>query len=257
MNRPVDHFTLAGKRALVIAADAPAGRAVSRAFVEAGAQLALGVSIAAAQSDDLRREIGTAAANCAHFVDLSHPESVDSAVRQAAARLGGLDILICCADLFHARPLTETTDQDLNAIMATNFMVPFSAVRTAATVMRQSGSGGRIVLVSHVLGERGLPNTSAYGAAHAATQSLVRAAARELGPAGITVNAIALGWMDWMRDRIPPGDQEAERAVRFTILKRAGKPEDIGPMAVWLAGGASGFVSGQVFHLDGGLTQHI
>lgn len=258
MNVGVDHFNLKGKRALVLAADSPAGHAVARALGEAGADLAMGMSIHASSGDDLHKEIVGLGSKCMQFaLDLSATQCAAHAVRQGAAALGGLDILACCVDVFHARPLSETTDEDLQAVMLTNFAIPFSAVRTAAVLMRQTGNGGRILLLTHVLGERGLPNTSVYGAAHAATQNLVRTLGRELGPDGITINAISLGWMDWMNDRIRPEDEDADRAVRFTILKRAGRPEDVGPMAVWLVGSAAGYVTGQIFHLDGGLTQHI
>ncbi len=60
-----------------------------------------------------------------------------------------------------------------------------------------------------------------------------------------------------MDDRIDHTDPEAERAIRFTIAKRAGEPEEIGPMAVWLSGSGAGYVTGQIFPLDGGLTQHL
>ncbi len=115
----------------------------------------------------------------------------------------------------------------------------------------------RQVLVTHVLGERGLPNTSAYAAAHGAVHNLIRALAQEVAPHGIAVNGIALGWMEWMDDRLDLNDVEADRAVRFTIAKRVGTPEDVGPIAVWLAGTGVGFVTGQIFPVDGGLTQHL
>ncbi len=60
-----------------------------------------------------------------------------------------------------------------------------------------------------------------------------------------------------MEDRLDPQNEEAGRAIRFTISKRAGKPEDIGPMAVWLSGTGAGFVTGQIFAVDGGLLQHL
>jgi len=116
---------------------------------------------------------------------------------------------------------------------------------------------GHIVLATHVLGERGLPNCAAYGAAHAATQNMIRALAQELGPYGITINGISLGWMDWMDDRIDDSDENARRAVRFTIAKRAGRADEVGPMAVWLCGSGAGYVSGQIFAIDGGLLQHL
>ncbi len=141
--------------------------------------------------------------------------------------------------------------------MMANFASSFAAAQTAVTHMLSQGNGGNIVLLTHVLGERGLPNTTIYSAAHGALHNFIRALAQEVAPASISVNGIALGWMDWMTDRLDETDPEAARAVRFTISKRAGTPQDIGPMAVWLAGSGVGFVTGQVFPLDGGLTQHL
>ena len=138
----------------------------------------------------------------------------------------------------------------------TNFALPYFACQAALPFIRQR-ENGNIVLVTSVLGERGLPNTSAYSAAHGAVFNFIRAMAQELAPIGISINGIELGWMDWMDDRINMKDENAARAVRFTISKRAGTAEDIGPLAVWLSGSGVGFVTGQIFPLDGGLTQHL
>jgi NAD(P)-dependent dehydrogenase (short-subunit alcohol dehydrogenase family) len=123
--------------------------------------------------------------------------------------------------------------------------------------MLQQRQGGNIVLVTHVLGERGLRNTSVYAAAHGAVHNLIRALAQEIAPHGISINGIALGWMEWMGDRLDRTDEEANRALRFPIIKRAGIAADVGPIAVWLAGTAIGYVTGQLFPVDGGLTQHL
>jgi NAD(P)-dependent dehydrogenase (short-subunit alcohol dehydrogenase family) len=123
--------------------------------------------------------------------------------------------------------------------------------------MRQQGKGGNIVLITQVLGERGLPNCSVYAAAHGAVFNFIRALAQEVAAERVSVNGIELGWMDWMTDRIDPSDEEAQRALRFTMSKRAGTANDVGPIAVWLSGSGVGFVTGQIFALDGGLTQHL
>ena len=141
--------------------------------------------------------------------------------------------------------------------MEANYAIPFYACQAAIEAMAAQGGGGNIVLLTHVLGERGMANASAYAAAHGAVHNLIRALAQETAPQGIMVNGVALGWMDWMQDRLPEDDPEAERAVRFTISKRAGRPDDVGPIAVWLSGTGVGFVTGQIFPLDGGLTQHL
>jgi 3-oxoacyl-[acyl-carrier protein] reductase len=254
----LEHFDLSRQRAVVLGADTPGGAAVARAYAEAGADILLCVSERNENVEALRRDCAALGANCELFVsDLSTPGCAGEAVHHAVRAMGGLDILAICPDVFLAKPISDTSDKELNHILTTNFRVPFAAIRAATREMRERTQGGRLLLLTHVLGERGLPNTSAYGAAHAATQNLVRTLGRELGPDGITINAISLGWMDWMNDRIDPDDEEAARALRFAILKRAGRPDDVGPMAVWLSGSGAGYITGQIFHLDGGLTQHL
>lgn len=216
---------------MLIGAETRAGGAIAEAFNEAGASV--------------------------FNTNVLKSEDVRASVESAKSELGGIDILVSCPELFLAKPITDTTDEEVRLIMEYNFFCQYSAVRAATDVMTENEGNSNIILVTHVLGERGLPNTSAYGAAHGATQNLVRNMAQELGGTGVSINAISLGWMDWMDDRINSKDEEAARAVRFTISKRPGKGEDIGPMAVWLAGTGVGYVTGQVFTIDGGLLQHL
>ena len=164
------------------------------------------------------------------------------------------DIVAIAHDAFLAKPIGEIDDGEFEHVLAANLGAVFAAMRAAEGAMRRPG---RIVVVTSVLGERGLPNCSAYAAAHGAVHNLIRAVAQELAPAGISVNGIALGWMDWMDDRLDPTNPEAARAVRFTILKRPGTPDDVGALAVWLSGSGAGFVTGQIFTADGGLTTHL
>jgi NAD(P)-dependent dehydrogenase (short-subunit alcohol dehydrogenase family) len=227
----IEHYDLSGRRTVVVGANTPAGSAIAAALTEAGAT----VSSVDATEDAV---------------------AAGSAVERARDELGGLEIAVSATDLFFAKPIAEVTDAELARVTAANFSLPFAVARAAAGALAESVSG-RLILVSHVLGERGVTNTSAYGAAHAATQSLVRTLSQELGPQGTAVNGISLGWMEWMHDRLDPADQEAMRAVRFPIMKRTGTGEDVGPMAVWLSGTGAGYVSGQIFTIDGGLLQHL
>jgi NAD(P)-dependent dehydrogenase (short-subunit alcohol dehydrogenase family) len=231
MGSAVEHFDLTDRNALVISAETPAGRAIADAYAEAGARVT---------------RLNTLSA-----VD------VGPAVRRAAADMGGLQVLASAADRFLAKPVTAITPDELAEVVMANYTVQFYACQAAIEVMLRRGQGGNIVLVTHVLGERGLPNTSAYAAAHGAVHNLIRALAQEIAPLGISINGIALGWMEWMHDRLDRSDAEADRALRFPIIKRAGVPEDVGPIAVWLAGTAVGYVTGQIFPVDGGLTQHL
>ena len=119
-----------------------------------------------------------------------------------------------------------------------------------------SRSRGRIINVASVLGDRGLPNASAYCAAQAGILNLSRALAQEWAAQGITVNAIACGWMD---DSPALGDPspDANQTVRFIPMKRPGTGDDVAPLALYLASDASGYVTGQVLYVDGGLSVHL
>src|SRR5919108_1198596 len=227
----VEHFDLTGRKALVLSAETPAGHAIAEAYAEAGARV---------------RRLNTLGAG-----------EVGAAVKRAAADMGGLQILASAADRFLAKPVTTITPDELAEVMLANYATQFYACQAGIEVMLRQRQGGAIVLVTHVLGERGLPNTSAYAAAHGAVHNLIRALAQEIAPEGISVNGIALGWMEWMHDRLNRTDEEANRALRFPIIKRAGVAADVGPIAVWLAGTAVGYVTGQLFPVDGGLTQHL
>jgi NAD(P)-dependent dehydrogenase (short-subunit alcohol dehydrogenase family) len=227
----VEHFDLSGRNALVLSVETPVGQAIAEAYVEAGARVTGLNTLPAGE--------------------------VGPAVKRAAADMGGLQILASAPDRFLAKPVTAITPDELAEVFMANYTTQFYACQTGIDVMLQQGIGGNIVLVTHVLGERGLPNTSVYAAAHGAVHNLIRALAQEIAPHGISINGVALGWMDWMHDRLDRNDQEANRALRFPIIKRAGVPEDVGPIAVWLAGSGVGYVTGQIFPVDGGLTQHL
>jgi NAD(P)-dependent dehydrogenase (short-subunit alcohol dehydrogenase family) len=227
----VEHFDLSGRNALVLSAETPAGTAVAEAYAEAGANVTRLPTLPAGE--------------------------VGPAVKRSAGEMGRLHILASAPDRFLAKPVAAITPDELQEVMTANYATQFYACQAGIEVMLRQGTGGNIVLVTHVLGGRGLPNTSAYAAAHGAVHNLIRALAQEVAPDGISINGVALGWMDWMDDRLDQTDEEARRALRFPIVKRAGSPADVGPIAVWLAGTAVGYVTGQVFPVDGGLTQHL
>lgn len=256
------YFDLSGKKALVIGADNPAGAAIARAYAEAGADVALCALTpdeAVMRARAVRRDIEAMGRRAPEYImDVTLGKNVQVTMRQIVKELGGLDMVTVAPDLFLAKPIAKITDTDLARVMQVNFSSHFFAIRAASEEFRRQGQPGRIVCVTSVLGERGLPHTTAYGAAHGAVQNLVRGAAQELAADGIMVNGIALGWMDWMDDRIDPNDEEAQRAVRFVAMRRKGQPEEVGPLAVYLSSEvATRYITGQIFPVDGGLLQHL
>jgi NAD(P)-dependent dehydrogenase (short-subunit alcohol dehydrogenase family) len=256
-----DAFDLTGKRALVIGAGAPAGRAIALALAEAGATLA--VSSITNDGDDMFRakkvhdEI-TKSGRRSMVVgtDVTLGAGVQVMVRQVAKELGGIDILVNAPDLFLGKPAAETTDIEFNRVMQVNLAGTFHACRAVGKEMLKQGTTARIINVSSVLGERGLANAAAYCAAQAGVLNLTRALAQEWGPHNITVNAIAQGWMEYS-PAIGDPNPEANQTVRFVPMKRAGKADEVAALALYLASDSSGYVSGQVLFVDGGLTTHL
>ena len=230
MSVDVEHFDHTGRNVIIIGNTTPVVETLHRAYLEAGALVT--------------------AIEC-------RPGEVAERLPETIAAHGSLDVLVTAFDLFQAKPITEVTSDDLGSLFVGNCASVFTAAKLAIAAMTEQNHGGRIIAITQVLGQRGLPNVSVYAAAHGAVHNMVRALAQEVAPREITVNGIALGWMNWMWDRLDPEDPDAARAVRFAISKQTGKPEDIGAMAVWLSGSGAGFVTGQIMPVDGGLTQHI
>ncbi|MSQ42414.1 MAG: SDR family oxidoreductase [Dehalococcoidia bacterium] len=243
---------LSGRKAMVVGAEHPAAGAIARAYAAAGADVALCVLTAddaVLRARAVRRDIEAMGRRAIEYVmDVTLGKNVEVTTRQVVKELGGLDIVASAPDLFLARPIARITNSELARVLAVNFSSQFFVVRAVVEEFRRARRPGRIVLVTSVLGERAVADVTAYAAAHGAVRSLVRAAALEVAGEGITVNAIALGWMEGMDGRIDPDDPHAQRA---------GRPEDVGPLAVYLSSEtAAGDVTGQVFTIDGGLPPH-
>jgi NAD(P)-dependent dehydrogenase (short-subunit alcohol dehydrogenase family) len=256
-----DAFDLTGKRALVVGAGAPAGRAIALALAEAGATLA--VSSITNDGDDMFRakRVHDEITKSGHRsmvvgTDVTLGAGVQVMVRQVAKELGGIDILVNAPDLFLGKPAAETTDIEFNRVMQVNLAGTFHACRAVGKEMLKQGTAARIINVSSVLGERGLANAAAYCAAQAGVLNLTRALAQEWGPHHITVNAIAQGWMEYS-PAIGDPNPEANQTVRFVPMKRAGKADEVAALALYLASDSAGYVSGQVLFVDGGLTTHL
>jgi 3-oxoacyl-[acyl-carrier protein] reductase len=254
------HFDLTGKRAMVVGVENPAARAVALAYAEAGADVAvctLRADESVMEARKLRKQIEEMGRRSSDYVmDVTLGRNVQVTTRQITKELGGLDIVCSAPDLFLAKPIGRVSDTELASVIQVNFSSQFFVVRSAIGEMQKNEGGGRIVLITQVLGERGLANTAAYSAAHGATYNLVRAVSQEVGHLGIGINGIALGWMDWHQDRIDD-DENAQRALRFPIMKRPGTAEEVGGLAVYLSGSGVGYVTGQIVPLDGGLLQHL
>ncbi len=175
--------------------------------------------------------------------DVCDPAAVADAVTSIDREAGRLDVVIHAAGISRDGRLWKLGPDDWAAVLETNLTSAFHVLHAAVPVMRRAGSGS-VVLISSINGERGKVGLSAYAASKGGLNALARTAARELGGFGIRVNAVAPGWIDTPLIRT--------RALEESVLGRAGTPDDVARVVVWLSGALAHHVTGQVIRVDGG-----
>ncbi len=253
---PVEGFDLSGKKALVIGAGSAVGRAIALALKETGAEVAVtSTRKDAADSDAAEETARLLGGATARSMDATSASQVNEAVDEAFQRMGRLDILVNCPDLFLAKPTAETSDAEWEKVFAANLSSVFFACRAAGPRMANQGYG-RIINVASGLGERGLPNCSAYCAVKGGVYNLSRALAEEWAANGVTVNVIAPGWLEGSPGLGDPDPRE-NRLLRYIPMRRAGKPDELGPITVWVASDSAGYLTGRTLFVDGGLLAHL
>ena len=253
-------FDLSGKKALVVGTGNPLAREIALGFAECGADVA--VASATLDGDEvmeakrISKEVTKLGrASFAQGWDVSLPTNVQVGLKQLGKEFGQPTVLVYNADSVLAKPIEKTTDAEFARIQQVNMSGAFFAARSF--LKEYPGSEpGRIIFVSTIFAKRGTANMAAYAAAKAGVVGLSAALSQELGERGITSNCIATGWMDWTPGR---GSDEvgANRLLRYIPMRRFGHSGEVAALAVLLASDASGYLNGQVFHVDGGVSQHL
>lgn len=245
-----DLIELSGKRALVTGGGKGIGAAISARLVEAGAVVTIADLDADAAIDAGR--LGADFVEC----DIADADQLCHAVDVGAGE-AGLDILVNNAGIFPTTgPLTEVSDEFVDRMLDVNVRAQFSATREAASRMPH---GGSIVNLASIAALGGGANISAYAASKAAVVALTRASARELGPKGIRVNAIAPGIIDTpgVQEQMQPlraGGLDIDARIAANPVGRRGLPDHIARAALFLVSDLAEFVSGHLLVVDGGST---
>jgi 3-oxoacyl-[acyl-carrier protein] reductase len=183
------------------------------------------------------------------------PEQMQQAARHAAAELGGIDICVCNAGVYPVIPFEDTTVEDWRRIMSVNLDGTFYLTRAVLPYLKRSAAG-RIVLIASAVVWLGPPGMVAYTASKAALIGYARALASELGPFGITVNAITPSMIPTETAISTGVTRSLDRVVAGQAIGRAQQPEDLVSTLLYLCDPASAFVTGSAINVDGGFAKH-
>ncbi|MCP2343076.1 SDR family NAD(P)-dependent oxidoreductase [Actinomadura rupiterrae] len=264
---PASPFTpgplLAGRRVLVVGAgtspsddpDAPPGngRAIALAAAREGAAVAcsdLDAAAARRTAGMITDEGGTAHALPA--ADAADPGAAARTVEQAAAALGGLDGLVHNAGIGIGYGLAGTDPADWDRVLAVNLRAPFLSARAALPLLEP---GAAIVLIGSLAGTKPGSRSPSYDASKAGLTGLLRHLAAEAAPRGVRANLLAPGLIDTVMGRAASaGNADRDRTARLVPLGRQGTAHEVAAAAGFLLSDRASYITGQVLHVDGGLS---
>jgi NAD(P)-dependent dehydrogenase (short-subunit alcohol dehydrogenase family) len=244
----IDKFRIRGQVALVTGAARNLGKAIAISLAEAGADVVLAsrsLNEMKKIEDEIVRMGGRASAI---FLDVTDPEQVEKAVNQIVKDFGRIDILVNNAAARSSKPILEISVEEWKNVIDTNLTGVFLCCKAVGPHMIRQG-GGRIINISSRAGIQGIANRVAYCSSKGGLNQLTKALAMEWAPHKILVNAIAPGIMN--TSTAQKSIQSGTRTIDIP-LKRAGEPEEIAPLVLYLASEAGSYMTGEVIVIDGG-----
>jgi 3-oxoacyl-[acyl-carrier protein] reductase len=251
-------LSLAGKVALITGGSRGIGAAAVRMFAAADANVVFSYQKARAQADALVAECG---ADKCHAVasELNSPEAARLLVAATVEHFGRIDILVANHGVWPAEdvPIDRISDEQWRSTIAINLDAVFGLVKHSVAAMKAqkkaSGAAGHIVLISSTSGQRGEAFHCDYSSTKGALISMTKSLGAELAKDGIYVNCVAPGWVDTDMSRPALDDPiTSEKVLRTIPLGRVGKPEEIAAPILFLCTEHAGFITGEIFNVNGG-----
>ena len=250
------NLSLNSKVALITGGSRGIGAAAVRMFVKAGAKVVFNYQSAKAQADELVRECG--AANCrAVQSDLSTTAAAQQLVAEAISAFGRLDIMVANHGIWPPEdaPIDKMTEEQWHRTIAVNLDSVFALVKHSVAQMKKQGGtpAGHIVLVSSTAAQRGEAFHCDYAATKGALISMVKGLSSELARDKIYINSVAPGWVDTDMSASALNDPPTRAKIFGTIpMGRVGTPDEIAGPILFLCTPLAGFITGEVFNVNGG-----
>ncbi len=243
---------LSGKIALVTGGSRGIGRAVCLKLAALGARVAVNYVSRPDAADETVAAIKAAGGDAFTIqFDIGNATEVQDAFKKLLADCGRIDILVNNAGITRDGLLLKMKDEDWDQVLNTNLKGAFNSIRAAYRPMMKQ-RGGRIINITSVIGFAGNAGQANYAAAKAGLMGLTKSAARELASRGVTVNAVAPGYI--VTDMTDELSEEVKNKVLSEIpMGLLGAPEDIAGAVAYLASDAARYVTGQVIHVNGGM----
>jgi 3-oxoacyl-[acyl-carrier protein] reductase len=238
--------------AVVTGASRGIGRAIAVALAAEGAKIAINYASNSTAADQLVEEITAAGGEATAIqADISKVDSVDALIKTVTDQWGRIDILVNNAGITRDTLLLRMKPEDWQAVIDTNLTGVFLCTRAVSKLMLKQKSG-RIINIASVAGQMGNPGQANYSAAKAGVIGFTKTVAKELASRGITVNAVAPGFIatDMTKDL-----KGGEEILKFIPLARYGEPEEVAGLVRFLAADpAAAYITGQTINVDGGMV---
>lgn len=245
---------LEGRKTIVTGASRGIGKGIAKKFAEEGAVVGINYNSSEDKAEEVLDEVNNMSEGRLLQGDVGDRGDARLVIKDFVEKYDELDILVNNAGIYYRKDLEETTIEEYEKTMKVNTKGPFMLSKFALPYLKNSDQG-RIINLSSQLAFRGSTHGTAYVTSKAAIVGLTRALALELGPEGITVNAIAPGTIDTDIIAGYSKEKKKQRAEKIPV-KRIGTPEDIAKAALFLASDMGSYVNGEIMGVNGGSALH-